>query len=67
MVSVWEDEPLPDERYSMCAQGGFTFESFLVKDDGVVLWCLRQTEKLASETAEEVQMGRGMRSGIEKT
>lgn len=28
----------------------FTFESFLVKDDGVVLWCLRQAEKLTTET-----------------
>lgn len=28
----------------------FTFEAFLVKDDGVVLWCLRQAEKLTTET-----------------
>lgn len=42
----------------MYAQGRFTFESFLVKDNCVVLWCLRQTEKLTSETREEAQMER---------
>lgn len=31
----------------------FTFESFLVEDDGVVLWCLRQAEKLTAATKEE--------------
>lgn len=51
----------------MCAQGCSTFESFLVKDDCVVLWCLRQTEKLASERGEEEQMKRGKRLEIEKT
>lgn len=32
---------------------GFTFESFLIEDDGVVLWCLCQAEKLAAETKQE--------------
>lgn len=44
----------------VCGQGCFTFKSFLVKDDCVVLWCLRQTEKLTSETRKEMQMKRGM-------
>lgn len=51
----------------MRTQGRFTFESFLVKDDCVVLWRLRQTEKLASETREEEQMERGKWTEIEKT
>lgn len=50
----------------MYAQGRFTFESFLVKDNCVVLWCLRQTEKLTSETREEAQMERGMWLEVEK-
>lgn len=32
---------------------GFTFESFLIEDDGVVLWCLCQAEKLTAETKQE--------------
>lgn len=39
----------------VCAQGCFTFESFFIEDNRVVLWCLSQTEELASETGEEVQ------------
>lgn len=31
----------------------FTFESFLVEDDGVVLGCLRQAEKLTAEIKRE--------------
>lgn len=31
----------------------FTFESFLVEDDGVILWCLRKTEKLTAETTKQ--------------
>lgn len=51
----------------MCAHRCFTFESFLVKDDCVVLWRLCQAEKLASETGEEAQMEGGMRLANEKT
>lgn len=53
--------------YGVCAQGYFTFESFLVKDDCVVLWRLSQTEKLASEAGEEAQTEEGMWWRIEKT
>lgn len=53
--------------FNSYTQGCFTFEAFLVKDDCVVLWCLRQTEELTSETGEEVQMERGMPLESEKT
>lgn len=41
---------------TIAAVWSFTFESFLVKDDGVVLWCLRQAEKLTAETKRERNM-----------
>lgn len=60
---MWEDElpPAGNNLTDMHEQGHFTFESFLVKDNCVVLWCLCQAEKLASGAREEVQMGRGGR------
>lgn len=60
---MWEDKlpPAGKNLTDTDEQGHFTFESFLVKDNCVVLWCLCQAEKLASGAREEVQMGRGGR------
>lgn len=52
----------------MCSLWCCTFESFFIKDDCVVFWCLRQTEKLTSEKEEVggVQMADDMQLEIEK-
>lgn len=48
------------------SQWYFTFESFLIKDDCVVFWRLRQTEKLTSETEGVVGVGGAQMEKVEE-
>ena len=67
--SYIEDKPCQiTVMKEVCAHELFTFETFLVKDDCVVLWCLCQAEKLASEKQErKTQMEGDMWLANEKT
>lgn len=52
-TKMWKHNPLPNRNAN--EQGYYTFESFLIKDNCVVLWSLSQTKELASVTGEEAQ------------
>lgn len=53
-LGEWEDDPpRPVKRMNETVSAWcFTFEAFLVQDDGVVLWRLCQAEELTAETEE---------------